>query len=126
MEPIDRPFRPGWDFCIIWAAFAFVIYLTIPKTSAPWYEYIAILILLSAFATLVLYGPVLLVRQIFHSGSRGRFVAGVFISILIGIILFSLAMYYTGNGPHAQWWSGAAIATAITYLNWKLNSARQP
>jgi hypothetical protein len=123
MEPIDRPFRPGWDFCIIWAAFAFVIYQKILKTDAPpWYESIAILILLSAFATIVLYGPVLLARQIIRSGSRGWFVARVFFSVLIAIILFAVVMYFMGNGEHAQWWSGAVICVAIGYLHWKLRN----
>jgi hypothetical protein len=124
MQPIDRPFRFTWDFCVVWA-FLTVVTLFVTQGSELAQirvSYFAILILLPFFATFVLYGPVLLARQIIHSGSRGCFVARVLISILLAAVLFAAIMLFTGYGDHGSWWSGAASFAAIAYLHWRLRN----
>jgi hypothetical protein len=122
MQPIDQPFRPTWDFCVAWVLLALATFAMTHQMIADetWYAYCAILILLSLFATIILYGPVLLARQIIRSGSRGWFVARVLVSVLLAAVLFAAIMFYTGHGDHASWWSGSAGFIAIAYLHWRL------
>ena len=83
--------------------------------------YYAELILVPLFSTFILYGPVLLARQIIRSGSRGWFVARVFISVVLAVGAFCFILYVTGHGDnHSQMWSGIAISVALTYLHWRL------
>jgi len=121
MQPIDRPFRFSWDFCVVWA---FLTAVTFALTRhSEWAEiglsYVAILILLPFFATFVLYGPVLLARQIIRSGSRGWFVARVLLSILLAAVLFAAVLFFTGHADGASSWSASAFV-AILYLHWRL------
>src|SRR5258708_4366532 len=100
MQPVDRPFRFTLDFVVVWGLLAVPSFCLIRSADVgPWYSEIAVLILLSLFATFVLYGPVLLTRQIFRSGSRGGFIAGVFLSVLgFAVLLFGglwVLGYYT-------------------------------
>jgi hypothetical protein len=122
MQPIDRPFRLTWDFCIVWGFLALVTLFATHHSELVEIRlsYVAVLILLPLFATLVLYGPVLLARQIIRSGSRGWFVARVLISILLAAVLFAVTMLFAGHGNHASWWSGAAAFVATAYLHWRL------
>jgi hypothetical protein len=125
MEPIDQPFRPKWDFYVVWTFFAVVIlWLTHQgEKDTVWYCYCAILILSSLFATIVLYGPVLLARQIIRSGSRGWFVVRVLVSTLLAVVVFCFILLVTGHANNgSQWWSGLAIAVAMTYLHWRLRN----
>ena len=125
MEPIDQPFRPKLDFYIVWAFLAVAVFcLTYSmEKDEGWYAYAAILILLSLFATIILYGPVLLTRQIIRSGSRGWFVARVMVSILLGVIVFCGLLYLTGKANNnSAMWSGIIAATATTYLHWRLGN----
>ena len=121
MQPIDRPFRFTWDFCIVWSFLAVVTLLVTHRSELAEIRlsYFAILILLPFFATFVLYGPVLLARQIIRSGSRGWFAARVLVSILLAAVLFAAIMFFTGHGDHASWWSGGAAFVAIAYLHWR-------
>ena len=83
MQPVDRPFRFTLDFVVVWVLLAVPTFFLIRSGDVgPWYSQIAVLILLPLIATFVLYGPVLLTRQIFRSGSRGGFVARVFLSTI--------------------------------------------
>jgi len=122
MEPIDQPFRPRVDFFVAWALLAVPTFLLTRgmEVEQSWYSYGAILILLSLFATLVLYGPVLLARQIIRSGSRGWFVARVFVSTLLAAILFAAVMYFTGHGAHAASYAFAVSFIASAYFHWRL------
>ena len=122
MQPIDRPFRPSWDFFVAWLLFALATFWMIRQmmTDQPWYAFCALIIILSLFATIILYGPVLLARQIIRSGSRGWFVARVLVSILLAAVIFAAVLLFTGRGDHASWWSGAASCVAIVYLHWRL------
>ena len=107
-EPIDQPFRPRADFFIAWALLAVPAFLLTRgmEQEQGWFSYIALVILSSLFATIIVYGPVLLVRQILRSGSRGWFVARVFVSSLLVAILFAALLYFTGHGGHSPWYAG--------------------
>ena len=98
----DRPFRPAREFFIVWAFLAAVMFpLTRQSELAELpMAYCAELILIPLFATFILYGPVL-ARQILRSGSRGWFVASVFVSVLLAAGLFAAIMFCTGQGGHA-------------------------
>lgn len=124
MKPIDRPFRFSWDFCIVWAFLAVVTLLLTSRSelAETRLSYIAILILLPFFGTFILYGPVLLARQIVRSGERGWFVARVLVSILLAAFLFAAILFFTGHGDHSSWWCGAASCAAIAYLHWRLRN----
>jgi hypothetical protein len=124
MEPIDQPFRPRADFFVVWVILAVPTFLLTRgmKTDQGWFSYGAILILLSLFATIILYGPVLLARQIIRSGSRGWFVARVFVSTLLAAVLFAAILYFTGHGEHAASYSFAVSFIASAYFHWKLRN----
>jgi hypothetical protein len=123
MQPIDRPFRFTLDFSVVWVLLAVpTFFLTRRIDMGPWFSQLAVLILLPLFATFVLYGPVLLARQIFRSGSRGWFVARVLLSILMfTVLLFGgllLSGYYTEGRARIYAFACSGFATA--YLNWRL------
>ena len=84
MQAVDRPFRFTRDFCVVWVLLVVpTFFLTRLRDFEPWYSEAAFLILAPLFATFVLYGPVLFARQVVPSGSRGWFVARVFLSIVL-------------------------------------------
>jgi len=123
MEPIDQAFRPKWDFFIVWAFLGMAtLWLTHEmERDEGWIAYCAIVIFVSLFSTIILYGPVLLARQIIRSGLRGWFVLRVFVSTLLGVILFCVILFVTGHANNnSQMWSGLVIAGAMTYLHWRL------
>jgi hypothetical protein len=123
MQPIDRPFRLTLDFLVVWALLAVPAFFLVRRTDVgPWYSQAAALILLPLFATFVLYGPVLLTRQIFRSGSRGLFVARVLLSILMFTICFFAGLWLSGyyTEARAQILAFAFSSLAITYLHWRL------
>ena len=74
MDEIDKPFRPKWDFYLVWVAFAVVAGIFHDKIAydLPWYSKMASVVIFSLFATLFFYVPVLLLRQAIRSGARGR------------------------------------------------------
>ena len=124
MQPIDKPFRFTWDFCVVWLLLAVPTYLlTRSSNFGPWYSYAGILILVPLFAAFAIYGPVLLVRQIIRSGSRGRFVAQTFLAILlVAALVFGGLLasgFYTESRARilAFFFSGAATL----FLNWRLD-----
>jgi hypothetical protein len=124
-QAIDRPFRFTLDFLVVWVLLAFPAFFLIHGGDiGPWYSQAAALILLPLFATFVLYGPVLLARQIIRSGSRGWFVLRVLLSILLGAVLFAAVVLFTGHGDHAARWTGTATFVAIVYLHWRLRDER--
>ena len=122
MQPIDRRFCFTLDFCIVWALLAVPVFLlTHSSDFGPWYSYVGVLILSPLFGAFALYGPVLLARQIIRSGSRGRFVAQVFLSVLLAAIFlfggFFLSGYYTESRAHILAFVFTAAATV--YLSWR-------
>src|SRR5580692_12362965 len=101
MEPIDQPFRFTWDFCVVWALLTvptLIMVLSGRWDIEPWYSKAAFLVVVPFIATFVVYGPVLFVRQIIRSGSRGWFVTRVFLSILLVLVLFFVVLYFFGHG----------------------------
>ena len=123
MQLIGRPFRFTLNFVVVWMLLAVPTFFLIRSADVgPWCSQIAVLILLPLFATFVLYGPVLLTRQIFRSGSRGGFVARVFLSILLfAVLLFgglSVSGYYTESQAQILVFAFSSVATA--YLHWRL------
>jgi hypothetical protein len=122
MQPIDRPFRFTRDFIVVWALLAVPVFLLMHRSDfGPWYSFCNILILLPLFAAFVLYGPVLLARQIIRSGSRGWFVACVLISVLLVTALFFVGLYVSGRGKDVSGiWGGVAACVATIYLSWRL------
>jgi len=124
VQPIDKPFRPTWDFCVVWILLAVAVHLMLrhEMSEEMWYSYPAMVIIGSLFATFLVYGPVLLARQIIRSGSRGWFVARVFISIVSAAALFAAILYFTGHAQHSPWVPFAMASLASTYLQWRLRN----
>ena len=122
MQPVDRPFRFSWDFCAVWALLAVPTFLlTRHMDLGPWYSYCGCIILVSLFATFVLYGPVLLSRQIVRSGTHGWFVLRVLISILlVGVLLF-VGLLVSGfySRSNARILAFFFVAAATVYLHWR-------
>ena len=122
MEPIDRPFRFTFDFCVVWALLVLPTFLlTRHMNFRPWYSYAGILILLSLFAAFVLYGPVLLVRQIIRSGTRGWFVVRIFLAILLVAVLLFGVLYFSGfySESRARILAYFFAAAATVFLSWR-------
>lgn len=123
MEPIDKPFRFTWDFCGVWGALAVVVYLATNRLDlGPWYSHVAFIIVVPLFATFFVYGPVLFVRQIIKSGSRGRFVARVFVTIVLVTALFFGALQFMGHEKDISGlWPALVAGVAIAYLHWRID-----
>src|SRR6266404_2840388 len=125
MQPIGRPFRITLDFAVVWVLLPVpVIMLMRGLDIGPWYSRAAAVMVLSLFATFLLYGPVLLARQIVRSGSHGWFVLRVFLSILFMAFLYAAVLFFSGYGEHASW-TGTASFVAIVYLHWRLRNERR-
>jgi hypothetical protein len=123
MQPIDRPFRFTLDFGVVWALLAVPTFFLIRRADiGPWFSQVAVLILLPLFAAFILYGPVLLTRQIFRSHSRGWLVARVLLSIfMFAVLLFGglwISGYYTETLARILAFTFSSFATA--YLHWRL------
>jgi hypothetical protein len=85
--------------------------------NATWDNYI-FLLFVSLFATFLIYGPVLLARQIIRYGSRGWFVARVLLSILLVTVLFFVGLYISGHGKDVSGlWGFIAAGIATFYLH---------
>jgi hypothetical protein len=123
MEPIDRPFRFTWDFCVVWVLLAVAAFFLTRDTDFenPWYSYIALLILLPLLATFVLYGPVLLARQVIRSGSRGWFVARMLLALLLAAEILFSGLYFSGyyTEPRARLLVLFLWMAATAFLSWR-------
>ena len=127
MQAIDRPFRFARDFCVVWALLVVpTFFLTRRHEVGPWYSEAAFLILAPLFATFVLYGPVLLARQVVRSGSHGWFVARVFLSIVLAAALLLGGLLVSGfyTESRARIIAFVFMIAATVYLNWKLKDGR--
>jgi hypothetical protein len=124
MQPIDKSFRFALDFCIIWLLLVVPTYLLLRHAdmwSEIWGKYI-FLLFVSLFAAFLIYGPVLLTRQIIRSGSRGYFVARVLLSILFVTVLFFTALCFVGHGKDVSGiWGFIAAGVATFYLHWRID-----
>jgi hypothetical protein len=124
MKPIDRPFRFTLDFCLVWLTLAVPIYFLtrVWDTLHTAWSHCILLVLVSFFATFFVYGPVLLVRQIISSGSRGWFVARVFVTIVLVIALFFSVLTFLGHGKDiSSLWAFVVAGVAGAYLHWRAN-----
>ena len=125
VREIDRPFRFTWDFCLVWALFFIIALSVLPQSKgAHPYEHPLTALLVAVFATFLLYGPVLLVRQIFASGSRGWFVARALISVLLVTLLGAGVFFlipYTPSKGHV--FAAVAAGASTIYLQWRLDSS---
>jgi hypothetical protein len=128
MEPIDRPFRFTWDFFVVWIMLAIPVFFVARKwdtLNAVWSTCI-LTVLLSLFAIFFIYGPVLLMRQIIRSGSRGWFVVRVAITIVLVVALFLFSFSILGHGGDIPFWLVAiASAGATFYLHWRTDGRQQ-
>jgi hypothetical protein len=129
MEPIDQPFRFTWDFCVIWALLtvpALIQVLSGRWNFGPWYSNVAFIIVVPFIATFFIYGPVLFVRQIIGSGSRGWFVARVFVTIVLMIALFFGILLVVGRGKDiSSFWCLIVAGVAGAYLHWRIDGREQ-
>jgi hypothetical protein len=103
MEEIDRPFRPQWDFLVVWAFLTLgaVLYQVIYHgryidEGDPWWSKIAFLIVVPLIATFFVYGPILFIRQIVRSGARGRFVFRAWLTVCVSIAIAAAVLYWSG------------------------------
>jgi hypothetical protein len=117
MKPIDGPFRFTWDFCIVWLMLAVPVFFLARRWDtlhAVWSSSILTL-LLSLFATFFIYGPMLLMRQIIRSGSRGWFVVRVAITIVLVVALFLFGFSILGHGRDIPFWLVALVSAVATF-----------
>ena len=124
MEPIERPFRFTWDFCVVWALLvvpALIQVLSGHWNLGSWYSNAAFLVVVPFIAVFFIYGPVLFARQIVRSGSYGWFVARVFLTTVLVIALFFGGLYVSGQGKDISGlWGGVAAFVAVIYLHRRL------
>ena len=123
METIDRPFRFTRAFCLIWALLSLPAFmLTGSAKLGPWYSDLGITIVVSLIATFILYGPVLLVRQMVRSGSRGRFIARVFLPAFLAGVLLIGGLSFWGFYPEstARVLALSLVVAATGYLSWSV------
>jgi hypothetical protein len=95
MLPIDQPFRPKKDFFVAWSLIAIVgVAYARPWTfDLPWFSKVACALVVPFTLTFFIYGPILFMRQVVRSGSRGWFVFRTFISVCLSIALFLGVLY---------------------------------
>jgi len=127
MEPIDRQFRFTWDFCVVWLMLALPVFFLARSWDtlhAIWSSCILTL-LLSLFATFLIYGPVLLMRQVIRSGSRGWFVVRTAISIVLVIALFLFCFSILGHGRDIPFWLVALVSAGATFYLHMRTDGRQ-
>jgi hypothetical protein len=125
-DEIDRPFRFTWDFCLVWLLFFVVALYALPasKGARP-YEHPLASLLISLFATFLIYGPVLLARQIVRSGSRGWFVGRAFASVLFLLLIAAGIFHFMPYTPvRGHVFAFVAAIGATVYLQWRLDSRR--
>ena len=98
----------------------FLLYRHWKKDDSTW-TLCATVALLSFFSTFVIYGPVILVRQIIRSGSRGWFVARVALTIILATTIFFFSFNILGHGKEVPFvWIFIISGLASFYLNWKI------
>jgi hypothetical protein len=124
MREVDKPFRFTWDFCVVWTLLLVATIYLLPRWGGQSaVEHYGLVFFIALFATFLLYGPVLLVQQVLASGSRGWFVARVFLSVIIVAAIFLGAMYWLGF--YTEWrariFAFFLVACATAYLQSRLD-----
>jgi hypothetical protein len=124
MREIDKPFRFRWDFCVVWLLLLIPVAYLLPQwRGQPTYAHYLLVFFVALFAAFLLYGPVLLARQVFASGSRGWLVARVFTTIILVAVVVLGAIYAFGLYTETRGHLFALLFTvaAIVYLHWRLD-----
>lgn len=124
MKPIDQTFRFTWDFFLVWALFVVPTFLLYRnwKADDSTFSLCATVVLLSLFFTFFIYGPVLLVRQIIRSGSRGWFVIRVALTIVLTIAILFFSFNILGHGKEIpSLWIFITSGIAGAYLHWRID-----
>ena len=97
MDEIDKPFRPKWDFFLVWVTLATPVFIFRDKFNQglPWYSVVSFVVVVPFILTFFIYGPVLFLRQVIKSGERGWFwlrcVLVVFMPSVLGCGLLLVA-----------------------------------
>jgi hypothetical protein len=102
--------------------FFIVALYTFPTSKgAHAYEHPLASLLVSLFATFLIYGPVLLVRQVIRSGSPGWFVGRVLLSLLLFLLVAGGIFYFTGYTPErGHVFAAIAAFSSMAFLHWRL------
>lgn len=105
---------------------AFVAYSKPWTWDLPWYSRVAGILVVPFILTFFVYAPVLFLRQVIRSGSRGCFVLRTFLSIVAvaGLLLGGMLLSGDYNPDKARLVAGVFTAGAIVYLNWRLETKR--
>ena len=123
MKLIDRPFRLTLDFCIVWLAFAVPAFFSARKSEYFSHVYGLLHLYRVTFSLrhfFHLWWPMLLVRQIIRSGSRGWFIARVAITIVLAAALFFFSLHIFGHGKDiSPVWPFIVAGVAGVYLHWR-------
>jgi cation transport ATPase len=124
MKPIDAQFRPKIDFFVAWfmIALAAVTFARPWNDGLPWYSTVAWILVVPFILTFFIYGPILLMRQVIRSGSRGWFVLRTFVSIsLVAALILGVVFIISGkkssDAGHIA--AVALVYASITYLRSK-------
>lgn len=98
------------------------LYLLPQRKGQNAFEHYGLALIVALFATFLLYGPVLLVRQILASGSRGWFVARLFVSVVVTAAILLAGLYLFGGytASTAQLFAFVFTAAATVYLQSRL------
>ena len=135
MKPIDAQFRPKMDFFVAWflIALASVTFAQPWNDGLPWFSTVAWILVVPFILTFFIYGPILLMREVIRSGSRGWLVFREFLSITLALVIYTGAVLITGkNSASSGHLSGFALTwIAINYLNRRIgkkaaNQAPEP
>jgi hypothetical protein len=121
MSPIDQEFRPKKDFFVAW----FLIAVAAVAIGRPWsfdlprFSKVAWILVVPFILTFFIYGPVLLARQIIHSGTRGWLVFRTFMAVILGAGLILGVLHLAGlqGSAFAQIVEVGVTAFAIIVLD---------
>lgn len=121
MNPIDQEFRPKRDFFVAWflIAIAAVIIGRPWSFDLPWFSKVAWILAVPFILTFFIYGPVLLVREFIHSGTRGWLVFKTFLAVILGAGLILGVLHLAGlqGSAFGQMVKAGVTAIAIIVLD---------
>jgi hypothetical protein len=132
MNPIDQEFRPKRDFFVAWFLVAVAaIALGRPWTfDLPWFSKVAWTVVVPFIGTFFVYGPVMLMRLVIRSGSRGWVVFRTFLSVVLGVGLIFGVIHVAGMDTSIVGRIASMVLPALAIiclgLRTKRGSASQP
>jgi hypothetical protein len=125
MSEIDNPFKPKGDFFLCWFLLLVPTCFLLEKYdfASEWYSRLALAIGASLLFVFLLYGPVLLFKQVKSSGTRGVLVFHAFLSSLGLVAIAVIIIYSMDLQSRNETWARLTIlgtsAIANFYLIWK-------